>query len=335
MIALDAPLALLLAPLALLPWRARLLRRSGHPRIDALPADPLSRALSIGLRAAGSVAFLGLVLGLAGLHRPGGFVERVGTGAHVALVIDRSSSMDNSFLDRAPTAEQESKGAAAKRLLSAFVARRPHDRMGVALFSTSPILAVPLTDRRAAVLAAVAAVDEPGLSQTNVGRGLALGFDMLVGGEAGASRALLLVSDGAGVIAPEVQQVLRAEAARERVSLYWLYLRSAGSKGIFEPPASDEVDTPVLRPERHLHIFLQSLGVPYRAFEAESPEAVEQAIAEIDRLETRPILYREALPRRDLASWCWGVASVCLGLLAAARLASRPFTRPRAVASPA
>lgn len=335
MIALDAPWALLLLPLAALPWIARLLRRSGHPRIDTLPADPLSRAVSFGLRAAGSLAFIALILGLAGLHRPGGAIERLGTGAHIALVVDRSSSMDYGFAGRAVAGAQESKSAVAKRLLSAFVARRPHDRLGVALFSTAPVLATPLTDNQDAVLAAIAAIDEPGLSQTNVGRGLAMGFDMLEGGDATASRAVLLVSDGAAVIAPDVQQILTAEAARNRVSIYWLYIRSTGSPGIFEPPAADKPDTPVLNPERHLHLFLQRLGAPYRAFEAESPEAVEDAIAEIDRLEARPILYRDALPRRDLTAWCWGVAAALLAVMAAARRASRPFTAARSADRPA
>jgi mxaC protein len=331
MIAVDGFTPLVLLPLASLPWLARTLRRSGHPRLDSLPDDPLSRIISLGLRAAGAVAFAALSLGLAGLHLPGGHVERLGTGANIALVIDRSSSMDYSFADSAG-GDQESKAQVARRLLTSFVARRPHDRLGVALFSTSPILAVPLTDRREVVKAAIAAIDEPGLSQTNVGRGLAMGFDMLGRDEATASRAVLLVSDGAAVIAPEVQQLLTTEAARNRVSLYWLYIRSAGSPSIFDPPSPGQVDSPVLRPERHLHLFLQRLGVPYRAFEAESPEAVEDAIAEIDRLESRPILYREATPRRDLATWCWGLAAMLLGLLAAARLASRPFAPGQAIA---
>ncbi|SEA96622.1 vWA domain-containing protein [Rubrimonas cliftonensis] len=325
MIGFDHPAALALAALAALPFLRPLLRRPPFPALALLPRDPASRALSWALRGAGALAFALLALGLAGPHLPGGHVERVGVGASLVLLIDRSSSMDNSFAGRAPGGGEESKSAAARRILLDFIDRRGDDRIGVAEFSTAPLMALPMTDSRNAVRAAVAAIDEPGLSQTDVGRGLAMALGMLDAASETGSRAVLLVSDGAAVIAPEVQETLRAEAARRATNIYWLYLRTEGAKGIFEPPAPGEIDSPQLRPERHLHLFLQRLGAPYRAFEAEDAAAVERAVAEIDRLEARPILTRAATPRRDLAPWCWGVAALCAALLALARLAERPF----------
>ena len=325
MLAFDRPWLLALLLCAAVPFVVRMLRRSGHPRLETTPADPLSLSVDWGLKLAGAAAIVALVLGLAGLHLPGGTVERTGRGAHLVLLIDRSASMDNTFANRRPDGEQESKAAAARRLLLDFLESRPQDRIGVAAFSTSPMLLLPMTNRREAVRGAVSGIDEPGLSQTDVGRGLAMAFS-LFGEEAGtASRALLLVSDGAGVIARDVQEFLRAEAAQKASNLYWLYLRSEGSKGIFEPPAPNEIDSPQLRPERHLHLFLQRLGVPYRAFEAENPEAVAEAIEEISTLERRPLIYRERLPRRDLAGLAYGMAAFFLALLCLARLLERPF----------
>lgn len=328
MLALDRPELLLLLPLAALPLVLRLVKRSGHPQAAALPADALSTLVQVVLVASGVAAFALLILGLAGLHRPGGSTVRTGTGAHLAVVIDRSSSMDNTFAGGRSDELTESKAAAARRLLVDFVTQRPHDRIAVVGFSTSPMLFLPMTDHRDAVRAAVNGIDEPGLSQTDVGRGLAMALSQFEDTPATASRAIMLVSDGAALIAPKVQAILRAEATRKTVNIYWLYMRSERAQGIFEPVAPGEMDTPQLRPERHLHLFLQDLGVPYRAFEAEDVEAVAEAIAEIDNLEARPLSYEERVPRHDLAPLAYGAATVAILALVLARLAERPFTTP-------
>lgn len=318
----DHPFVLMLLALALLPLFATAFRRRPVPALVLVPDDVTSRAVGWLLRAAGMLALAALVLGLAGLHRREQSIERVGTGAHLVLLLDRSSSMDNSFAGRAPAGDQESKSAAARRLLGDFVARRPHDRIGVTAFSTSPMPVLPLTDHHDIVQAAIAAIDRPGLAFTDVGRGLALALAGFAGDTTDASRAVLLVSDGAALIDRRVQEALRDAAARTPVHLYWLFLRSRGSPGIFDVPPPGE-DTPQANPERHLHLFLQSLGVPYRAFEATSPEAVAQAIADIDRQETRPIRYIERVPRRDLARTAFAIAAVAVGLLLLAKLAER------------
>lgn len=331
----DRPAVLALLLLALLPLLATPLRRGGVPAITVVPDDRLSLVIGAALRLAGMIAILALVLGIAGLHRREQSIEREGTGAHLVLLFDRSSSMDNSFADRAPTGDQESKSAAAKRLLTDFVARRPYDRIAVAAFSTSPMPVLPLTDHHGVVDAAIAAIDRPGLAFTDVGRGLALAFSYFDNDADESSRAVLLVSDGAALIDRRVQEALRDAVARTPVHLYWLFLRSRGSKGIFEVPPAGE-DTPQANPERHLHLFLQSLGMPYRAFEATSPEAVGQAIAEIDRQETRPIRYFERVPRRDLARPAFTVAACSIALLVEAKLAERqlvPARMPRARSS--
>jgi mxaC protein len=319
----DHPAVLLLLLLALLPFATTLLATSGHPSLAAVPRDGLSLVADSALRISGVVAIVAIVLGLSGLHIRQQTIERQGRGAHIVLLIDRSASMDNSFADRRPTGEDESKSAAARRLIANFVTRRPHDRIGVAAFSTSPMPVVPLTDHHAAVQAAVGVIDRPGLASTDVGRGLMLAMTMAEEGTPDAPRAVILVSDGAAVIDRQVQAALHDVAARAPANLYWLFLRTRGSRGIFEPPAVGELDTPQANPERHLHLFLSRLGVPYRAFEATSPAAVEQAIAEIDRQEIRPLRYVERIPRRDLAGVAYVVAFIALTFLLLAKLAER------------
>jgi mxaC protein len=330
MIGLDHPAwlaALLLAPL---PLAIPLLTAARQPALGAGPGGREGRALEAALRGLGALAIGALVLGLAGPWIGGGSRPRIGEGAHLVLLIDRSLSMNDSFAGRAPEGADEAKAAAAKRLLTDFVAARPHDRIAVAAFSTAPIPVLPMTDRHAAVAAAIAAIDEPGLAKTDVGRGLALAFSMFDDTGEDAARAVILVSDGAGLIPRLTQEALIAEATRQRPNLYWLYLRTRNAKGIFDKPAPGEPDTAQARPERHLNLFLERLNIPYRAFEAENPEDVARAIAEIDRLEAKPLVYREPLPRRALGHACFAVATCAILLLTAARLLEQPpAPRPR------
>jgi mxaC protein len=320
-LALHTPWVLALLPLALLPLLLSAQRAQSYPSIEGIEADPLSVALDWMLRIVGSIAIVALILGIGGLHRLGRTIEKSGEGAHIVLLIDRSSSMDNTFAGRAPEGGEESKSAAARRLLKDFIVHRDHDLVGVAAFSTSPMHVLPMTEHKDAVLAAVDAMDRPGLAFTNVGRGLALALDMQEADPSPAARVIVLVSDGAAVIDRKVQEKLRAAFARRPINLYWLFLRTAGTPGISTVPAPGEEDTPQAMPERHLDKFFKSLGIDYRAFEAENPEAIALAIAEIGKLERSPITYLERIPHEDLKSRAFAVAAAALLVLLAAKLA--------------
>jgi mxaC protein len=326
---LDHPWALLLLPLAALPFLASPLRLSPVPSSDVAPDDPLSAAIGAALSIAGALAVLALVLGLSGLHRRDQTVERHGAGANIVLLLDRSSSMDSTFANRSPEGRDESKSVAARRLLTDFASRRPADRVAVAAFSTAPMPIVPMTDHHDAVRAAIGAIDRPGLAHTDVGRGLVLAFSMFDDASSESSRALVLVSDGAAVIDRRVQDALRDAARREPVRLYWLFLRTQGSKGIYDKPPPGEPDTPQIYPERHLDVFLKSLGLPYRAFEAKGAAEVSAAIREIDQLEQRPTVYKETIPRQDLDWVCYWAAGFALLLLLAAKLSERRLDQDR------
>lgn len=325
MIAFGLPQALIALPLALLPLAARWLRASDVPRLDLRPVDGASMAIDRILTATGIIAMAALILGISDPYLKGGSVTYRGEGTNLVLLIDRSTSMDVTFAGRAPDGADESKSVAARRILQDFVAHRPDDRIGIAVFSTAPIQVLPMTTNRAAIVAAIDAQAERGLSQTDVGRGLALAIEMMRDASALGSRAVVMVSDGAAVIAPKVQEQLREIALEQQVNLYWLYLRAAGEKSIFDKPAPGEIDTAQSRPERHLHLFLQRLGITYHAFEAESPEAVQQALDEIGKMEAKPILAERSLPRRDLDWLCYLIAALAAAMLTAARWFERPF----------
>lgn len=326
---LATPSALLALPLALLPLLFVVQRRQGYPSLAGMALDALSVGADVTIRLLGAAAIALLVVGIGGLQLKGQTVQRIGEGAHIVLLIDRSRSMDDTFAGRPPGEGEASKSAAARHLLREFVLKRPHDRFGVAAFSTMPMHVLPLTDHKEAVLAAVDAITRPGLAYTNVGLGLAMALSMHESDPTAASRAIVLVSDGAAVIDRRVQERLRAAFAKRPVNLYWLYLRTAGSSGIHDEPGPDVPDTPFALPERHLDKFFESLKIPYRAFEAENPQAVAEAIAEIDKLERNPIRYFERIPSVDLSGAMYAAAACALGLLVLVKLAEVPLSQDR------
>ncbi|WP_338040380.1 hypothetical protein [Methylocucumis oryzae] len=101
--------------------------------------------------------------------------------------------------------------------------------------------------------------------------------------------------------------------------MYWLFLRSSNSPGIFDLPSDKRDDNAQVMPERHLHLFFQSLNIPYKAYQAETPDAMRQAIADIDKLEQTPLYYQEQRPKHDLSGICYGVALSCISLLLLAK----------------
>jgi mxaC protein len=282
------------------------------------PRDTLSTALDWALRGLAALPVALIVLGLAGLHEGQRVVHRQASGAHVVVALDRSLSMDEPFALRGERA-RESKTHAAARLLAAFYARRPHDMFGLVAFSTSPIPVMKLTAHRDAVRAAIAAMDQPALANTDIGAGIAMGLAQFAQDTPGAARVLLLISDGAGAIPDEVRETIRRELAAAGAHIYYLYLRS----GDDPPLAEARDDSADLTRPAGLDGFLRGLGAPYQGFEARDAGAVEQATRRIEALETRATAYDETTPRRDLDVRCDAAAAVCLAISLLAQLAER------------
>lgn len=312
--AFSQPAWLWLAPLALLPFLRPLHYGNVYSWNALLPGDALSRLLHLVIRSIGALAILLLVAGLAGLFRGEYTVPRVGYGANLVLLLDRSRSMDDSFAGRSPAGNEESKARAAVRFLEAFINNRPHDRIGVTAFSTAPLFVLPLSTNREAVIAAVRASALPGLAQTHIAKGLAMALSYFAGDQPGGARGIVLVSDGAAVIEPDSEALLRQSFQQWHPRVYWIFLRTAGNPGLFDIPPPGE-DTPQARPERHLHRFFESLGVSYKAYQAENPDDVRQAIADIDRAEKTPLSYPEIRPREDFRGFCYALAALLLLVL--------------------
>ncbi|MFM8444096.1 MAG: vWA domain-containing protein [Methylococcus sp.] len=311
------PWLLMLLPLAVLPWVRRGQTALPHASLLLIPEDPLSTAVDRGLRGAACLLFACLVIGMTGPYRREQWVDRIGTGAHIVLLLDRSSSMNENFTGRYLGAKStESKSAMARKLLSEFVDRRQHDLFGMVAFAAAPIYVLPLTEDKTAVRAAIDAAGGRGHGVTHIAPGLAMALDFFADRPRLGSRLILLVSDGAARIDEQTRDRLRQTFQETGTTLYWIYLRNPTSAPLTQKPDNPNETT---TPEYFLNQFFESLEVPYRAFEAENPNAMEKAIAEVERLENLPLPYQEKLPREDLSGYFFGLALWLTLLLTAAR----------------
>jgi mxaC protein len=307
--------ALLLGPLALIPLARSGLRTLSYSTLALLPQDPWSLRIDWGLRVLAASAALLIVLALAGPYLREQWVERVGIGAHIVLLVDRSSSMNENFSGTYLGGRaDETKSALASKLLAEFVARRKQDLFALVAFSSAPMYVLPLTQDHEAVRSAVASLGGRGHGITHIAPGLAMALEHFSGQPVTGARIVLLVSDGAARMEPETADALRQQFQDNQASLYWIYLRNPKGGKLAEAPKNPNEST---TPEYYLHQYFQALGVPYQAFEADKPQALQEAINTVETLENRPLSYREKVPRQDLSGVCYGAALVCLLILLA------------------
>ncbi|MEF7613439.1 vWA domain-containing protein [Aquincola sp. MAHUQ-54] len=313
MIAFDQPAWLLGLALAVLPWLWHGQPRVAWASVASLPHDPLSRAIGLGLRAAGSLAVAAASASLAGAYLQGQPVERTGTGAHIVVLLDRSASMAEGFAGGSAEREGgESKGHAAARLLDEFVRLRGRDLFGLIFFSTAPMHVLSLTEDHGAVRAAIGASRSMGVGLTNISAGLAMALAQFEDRPRTGSRVVLLVSDGAAGIDPRSQTRIRQRFQQDGVQLYWIYLRSPGGNSPTRLPSAEAGAD--VAPEYHLNAFFQDLGAPYRLYEADDPQSLAAAIADVSALQNLPLRYLEPQPRRALAPW-FDAAALCGALV--------------------
>lgn len=310
----DRPWVLFLLPMVLLPWWPRQGGTLPWASLSAWPVDPWGRAVDGGLRLLASLALLGLLLSLGRPHEPGRPRERIGSGAHLSIVLDRSASMVDSFTGGAVQGGEESKAEAAARLLDGLVAGRPGDLFGLVMFSTAPMKVLGLSADHAAVRAAIQASATPGIGLTNIAAGLTRGLEAFRDQPVTGSRVVMLVSDGAASIDPRAQMVIRRLFHQHQAQLCWIFLRTPeGRSPTQAPPDGGGAD---VAPEYHLDSYFRDLGVPYRLYEAESPQALAQAIADVAALHNLPLRRSEQPERQSLSPWLDALAFMALLLLA-------------------
>ena len=340
----GVPAAFALAPLALLPLASllpSLARRGDEHRVGSttwLPTDPVG-TLAEGLWRATAVATIAcLVVALARPASAETRIERVGRGAEILVLLDRSSSMDAQIRLPPPAVGEAPRAAITKNgvvrdALDAFVAERPDNRYALTLFNTAPMAAVPFGDDPALVRAGLAASGiGRGPSDTAMGRALVAAVEAFDGRAYTGSRAIMLVSDGGARLDEETQREVRRGLARNRIALYFVYIRSSPNSPNLErvsTVAAEVADDVAALEEIALHVFFGSLESEYRVFEADDPESMAAVVTRIDERQNLPLIGFERVPRVDhTRAWLGAALGGSLLLLGLSALRQTVGRRP-------
>lgn len=321
------PWLLLLLPLSLLPLLRSRSDALGFSSLAWLPRDRIGQIAGWLWRTCAALALASAIVSLAGPGRPQLEVMRTGHGAEILVLMDRSRSMDDQMMPSdwrtidplsrlAHLSRGPQKSAVARELLAQFVAQRPDDRFSLMFFSTRPMNVVPFTQHDEVVQAGIAAgAAGRGLSNTDIGRALLAAIDEFNRREYSGSRIILLVSDGGTFLTDPIKKLIRSGLRRDRVSLYWIHLKSYNSPALdSQAPGSDAA------PEVALHRFFQTLRTPYQVYEAEVKEDLAKAVADVGRQQNFPLDFIEQLPRADYSHIFVALAALGCALLLAGRV---------------
>ncbi|MDO7598241.1 MAG: VWA domain-containing protein [Pseudomonadota bacterium] len=318
-----SPLALYLLPLLVLPWFTRTQDKT-IVWSKFVPVDPLSNIIGFAFKTLASIVLACLILSLAGPYLPEKKVDRIGEGAEVVVLVDRSRSMDDAFaikgqLLMASVGKSDSKRRVAKKYLQEFIDKRPDDRFGFVLFSDKALDLLPLTYNKETIRATVdASALGKGLSETNIAKALIKAAEMYQGQTYRGSRIVVLVSDGGQEFTEEAKQKIAELYKQQNLTLYWLYMRSVTGMTLDAKPGDNERWTTT--PERKLHTFFKSIGIPYLPFEIGSMKSFSEAIATIDKQQYQTLIVEETLPREDKAKVFLIIAMLAMFLLMLAQM---------------
>jgi mxaC protein len=305
------PWVLWFLPLAFIPLIFKETSLQYYSWNEMIPKDRLSSIIAIILKFIATLILITIIIGLSGPHSQQREIEKTGIGAQIGLVLDRSASMDDPFAGNDQSKVGEMKSAAAARLITDFVTSRKNDMMGMVSFSNSAMYVLPLTDNKNAIIAAVRATAGNALFQTNIGSGLTTGAELFNKVPDSGSRAVILLSDGAGRIDAATQEKIKDWFGRLKISLYWIVLRQPGGISIFNTSFKAR-DDEALPPQIELNEFFKSLNSPFQAYEAEDPKTLQKAIEDINQKEKKPIKYFEKIPGQDYSTHCFVTAALLM-----------------------
>jgi mxaC protein len=308
---LSFPWVLWFLPLAFIPLIFKETSLQYYSWNEMIPKDRLSSIIAIILKFIATLILIAIIVGLSGPHSQQREIEKTGIGAQIGLVLDRSASMDDPFAGNDQSKVGEMKSAAAARLITDFVNSRKNDMMGMVSFSNSAMYVLPLTDNKNAIIAAVRATAGNALFQTNIGSGLTTGAELFNKVPDSGSRAVILLSDGAGRIDAATQEKIKDWFGRLKISLYWIVLRQPGGISIFNTSFKAR-DDDVVPPQIELNEFFKSLNSPFQAYEAEDPKTLQKAIEDINQKEKKPIKYFEKIPGQDYSTHCFVTAALLM-----------------------
>jgi len=290
------PWALLLLPLATAPLLFKSHQGQLYSWLEIAPVDRLSEIANLVVKTISALIFFCIVLALAGPQGSDKKIQKVGKGAQTVFVIDRSVSMDHPFAgDSSSGRAAEIKSMAARRLITKFIDSRPDDMIGVVGFTNSALYGMKITSNRDAIHAAINAATGSALNQTNIGAGVTEGIALFDHIQSSGSRAIILLSDGAGKLSPRVKFKISTQLASKKLNLYWIVLHEPDEISIFTPNEYEEGKVPGIDLDR----YFKSLKVKYKAFEADNPTTLQSALQYINAKEKNDIRYTLNIPGHD------------------------------------
>lgn len=320
-------LLLLLLPVALIPFFKRKSDTITYAWTDWLPEDSIGHYVDWLRKLLAALAIAAIIFGLSGPGRSESGIERIGRGAELSIVMDRSSSMDRKIWrngfgpnDKGKTRQTHisaaitlTKNDVVREALTRLLNERPDNRYAFTLFNAAPMRVAPFTDNVSLLESGLKASDiGRGPSETNMGLGLLAAIEAFEGRSYTGSRAILLVSDGGAKLKEPMRKKIAEGLARNRISLYFIYIQSNANSPNLELVGTD-VDSTL--EEVALHVFFKGLKSDYQVFQASDPESMDNAIKRIDEQQNLPLTFYEQLPRIDYSQPLYIVSIFCIGLL--------------------
>ena len=289
------PLWLILLPLSALPFIASISDKTAISNIKIFEQDGISKKITMLCRSLMSLIIVLLIVILANPWSKSTSITEIGKGAQLVFLIDRSVTMAKPFIGDDDN-KSEIKSLAARRILKDFISQRPSDMIGIVGFSNSALYASKITKNRSYTYAAIDAATGSSINQTNIGSGITSGLFMFSEIETTGSQALVLLSDGAGKISKRVKERIAEMLNEKKINLYWIIIKEPNDVSLFSGNTYLEGREPTVI---KLDKFFQSLNTEYKAYEAENPDALSSAIADIDQKEKKPIKIERDIPGKN------------------------------------
>lgn len=289
------PLWLILIPLVALPFLVSISDKTAISSIKIFEQDSISKKITLLCRFLMALIIFLLILVLANPWSKSTTITQIGKGAQLVFLIDRSVSMAKPFIGDDDN-KSEIKSLATRRILKDFISQRPSDMIGIVGFSNSALYASKITKNRNYTYAAIDAATGSAINQTNIGSGITSGLFMFSEIETTGSQALVLLSDGAGKISKRVKERIAEMFSEKKINFYWIIIREPNDVSLFSGNTYLEGREPTVI---KLDKFFRSLNTEYKAYEAENPDALSSAIADIDQKEKKPIKIERDIPGKN------------------------------------
>ena len=336
----ERPAALLL--LALLPLWAWLRGRAGRAGALVFPDARLLDGLGRPVReAAGRLRpFLRLltaaciIVALAGPRTANREIERDSEGIDIFIVADLSWSMN--ALDMDKPEKEVTRWMASRQVIRDFVRNRPDDRVGAVVFSGKPYLLSPLTVNKEWIEKGIDRMHIGIIRETGtaIGDAMAMAVDRMKSLPRGASKVIILLTDGDDNQSRAVLPVPSAElAAALGIRVYTIGLGkdeptvlpqfNLQTGEILHDPLGRIIPMQTMNPANYEMLRTMAKVGGGKFYRALDREQLRRVYAEIDRLERTEVRIRESVTYDDHRA-LWIAAAALLLLAELALRALRP-----------